>query len=88
MYLCWSVRGRVLRAIGETVGETSLFVGNKSDICSPTDREIVMFDGEKFPEKPAEVGADSEQFTAQQSRAASAAGDFSLLRALSQHAII
>ncbi len=48
----------------------------------------VLFDGAKLHELPNEVGADSEQFTAQQSRAASALGVLSLLLALSQHFII
>jgi len=47
-----------------------------------------MFEGVKLSEPPNEIGAASEQFVAQQRRAASAAGDLSLLFALSQHFII
>ena len=47
-----------------------------------------MLDGEKLNDAPDGVGVESEQFTAQQRRVASAAGDRSPLFALSQHFII
>lgn len=52
------------------------------------DLEIVKLHGEKLNEPAEEVGADSEQLTAQHNRVASAAGVVSLLFALSQHSII
>ena len=42
----------------------------------------------KLNEPPGAIGAEFEQFVAQQRRAASAEGDLSLLLALSQHFII
>lgn len=52
------------------------------------DLETDTFEGEKVVEIPDVVGADSEQFTAQQSALAKASAVLSLLFALSQHGII
>ena len=49
---------------------------------------MLTFVGEKLVEKPDDIGADSEQLTAQQSRLAKASAVLSLLLALSQHFII
>ena len=49
---------------------------------------MVTDDGEKLTESPDDVGAESEQLSAQHNRAAVAACDLSLLLALSQHSII
>jgi hypothetical protein len=47
-----------------------------------------MPDGEKLKEMPDWVGTDSEQFRAQQRRAALARGELLFSRALSQQSII
>ena len=52
------------------------------------DLELFKADGKKLNEPAEDVGADSEQLTAQHKRDASAAGVLSLLFALSQHFII
>jgi ABC-type phosphate transport system substrate-binding protein len=52
------------------------------------DLEFFKADGEKLNEPAVDVGAGSEQLTAQHKREASAAGVLSLLFALSQHFII
>ncbi|MGH9946096.1 MAG: hypothetical protein ACRD6X_02745 [Pyrinomonadaceae bacterium] len=49
---------------------------------------IVTDDGDTLYVKPDEVGAESEQFKAQQSRAMDATGEESLLVALGQQSII
>lgn len=62
--------------------------GNNAAICSAIDLEIWAFDGEKLSDALEGVGTDSEQLTAQHKPAEVAAGDPSLLFALSQHFII
>jgi ABC-type phosphate transport system substrate-binding protein len=52
------------------------------------DLELSKADGEKLNKPAEDVGAGSEQLSAQHKRDASAAGVFSLLFALSQHSII
>lgn len=89
MYLGCRVRGMILRVDSEEGGDNCcVLFENNAAICSAIDFEIVIFDGEKLNDALDGVGTDSEQLTAQHKSAAFAAGDLSLLFALSQHFII
>jgi len=88
MNLGWNVRGRVSREKRDDAGSRSLRLGESCSIWPAMDLELFKADGTKLNEPAEDVGADSEQLTAQHKRDASAAGVFSLLFALSQHFII
>ena len=88
MYLGWNFRGRVSREYVDRLTGAAFSFANNAAICSAIDFETVNPEREKLIEAANAVGADFEQFIAQQSRAASAAGDLSLLFALTQHFII
>lgn len=71
-----SIRGDCLRLL------------TKSPICLEIDSETFMIAGEKLNDETDDVGAGSEQLTAQHKRAAFADGDCSWLFAFLQHFII
>jgi len=77
-----SVENRGWKGAGVTLD------GKRAAICSVMDFETLTPVGEIFVEIPDDVGVDSEQLTAQQSRLPKAAALASLLLALSQHFII
>lgn len=61
----------------------------KSDvICLMIESLIITIEGEELNDEPGDVGEESVQLRAQQSRAALISGVLSLLFALSQHFII
>ena len=84
------------RNVGETTGHsyacktrgTCRAVANRLLNFAKMESSMATDDGEKLTESPDDVGAESEQLSAQHNRAAVAACDLSLLLALSQHSII
>jgi|CXWL01.1.fsa_nt_gi hypothetical protein len=88
MYLGWSFGGMILRVDSEGGDNCGVLFENNAAICSAIDLEMEILEEEKLYDALDEVGTDSEQLTAQHKSAAFAAGDLSLLLALSQHFII
>lgn len=88
MYLGWSVRVSGSREYRIDLEGWFFAEENNAAICSAIDLEILIFEGKKLIVEPADVGADSEQFSPQHRRAILASSDLSPLFALSQHSII
>lgn len=87
MYLGWNNREITVNSCEWEIDGLIRSILNRSAICGEIDSLIATDDGEKLNDKPDEVGAESEQFNAQQRRATDASRDWSLLFALSQHFI-
>jgi hypothetical protein len=63
-------------------------LSSRSVTCLPVESETIIIAGERLIDETEDVGAGSEQLTAQHNRAASADGECSLLFAFLQHFII
>ena len=79
MYLGWSVRVSGSREYRIDLEGWFFAEENNAAICSAIDLEILIFEGKKLIVEPADVGADSEQFSPQHRRAILASSDLSPL---------